>query len=188
MSILGGVQIIPEGFILVVGGMEQFQTWHGGSWIICVTYLQPRWTSGKRRMRWWERANPSGRVSGPLWWCWCLHRPSPRCLSSLHLWGWSDGEKRTFQLCFHPDFLSATPASHCHHGLLVQAGWTSRCCELEWQSVMDELPHADLSKTQRQSHSQQVGKYFPFFGSLEGQRMSIHERHVSMRVTLLHRQ
>lgn len=101
MSILGGVQMIPEGFILVVWGMElgkiqfqQFQTRHGGSWIICVTYLQPRWTSGKRRMRWWERANPSGRVSGPPWWCWCLHRPSPRCLSSLHLWGWSDGGKK----------------------------------------------------------------------------------------------
>lgn len=30
--------------------------------LIHVTYSQPRWTSGKRRMRWWERANPSGRV------------------------------------------------------------------------------------------------------------------------------
>lgn len=33
------------------------------------------------------------------------------------------------------------------HGLLVLADWTSQCCELEWHSVMDDLPHADLAKS-----------------------------------------
>ena len=32
-------------------------------------------------------------------------------------------------------------------GLLVLADWTSQCCELEWHSVMDDIPHADLAKS-----------------------------------------
>lgn len=37
--------------------------------------------------------------------------------------------------------------SRAGRGLLVLADWTSQCCELEWHSVMDDLPHADLAKT-----------------------------------------
>lgn len=37
--------------------------------------------------------------------------------------------------------------SRAGHGLLVLADWTSQCCELEWHSVMDDLPHADLAKS-----------------------------------------
>lgn len=48
---------------------------------------------------------------------------------------------------FHSDFPSTGPAFQRGHGLLVQADWTSQCCELEWHSVMDDLPHADLPET-----------------------------------------
>ncbi len=168
--------------------------------LIClvVTYLQPRWTSGKHRKRWWELANPLGTVSAHPWWYWCLHRHSLRCLSSRHLWGCAmeygrqEEEKESFHTvkiadistftspcelrneeivllwvekknlisfcilqrsCYHPpglfysDFPSVMHAFQRGHGLLVLADWTSQCCELEWHSVMDDLPHADLAKS-----------------------------------------
>lgn len=127
-------------------------------------------------MRLWEQANPWGTVSVHLWWCWCLHRHWLRYLSSRHLWGYVLGKKdkkkkKRFTsaekkaivegnwLCivlqsrfYHPpglfcsDFFSVMHAFQSH-GLLVLADWTSRCCELEWHSVMDDLPHADLAKS-----------------------------------------
>lgn len=46
---------------------------------------------------------------------------------------------------FHSDFPSVVHAFQRGHGLLVHTDWTSQCCELEWHSVMDDLPHADLN-------------------------------------------
>lgn len=51
--------------------------------------------------------------------------------------------------------LSSFPLTLCElrmrfragRGLLVQADWTSQCCEPEWHSVMDDLPHADLAQS-----------------------------------------
>lgn len=48
---------------------------------------------------------------------------------------------------FYSDFPSVMHAFHRGRGLLVLADWTSQCCELEWHSVMDDLPHADLAKS-----------------------------------------
>lgn len=44
-------------------------------------------------------------------------------------------------------WLSLSYAFWRGHGLLVLADWTSQCCELEWHSVMDDLPHAALAKS-----------------------------------------
>lgn len=131
-------------------------------WLICVgvTYLQPRWTWGKRRTIWREQANLWGTVSVHLWWCWCLHRRWLRCLSSRHLWWWKKRSKRAQLSLLLLGILTKEPLwfsglflfwlqlrmpSRAGRGLLVLADWTSQCCELKWHFVMDDLPHANLA-------------------------------------------
>lgn len=48
---------------------------------------------------------------------------------------------------FPSDWHSAGPAFQRGRGLLVQAVRTSQCCESEWHSVTDDLPHGNLSGT-----------------------------------------
>lgn len=81
------------------------------------------------------------------------------CVWCVGGWVGQGGEKNLLSLCilqsgcYHPpglfysDFPSVMHAFQRGRGLLVQADWTSQCCELEWHSVMDDLPHADPAKS-----------------------------------------